>query len=189
MLVKIIARILSHIWYFSPKAKRLAKRFQIESWLYGRRVRRIAKSVGPVLTMHKASVVSPTTTIGNYCALSGVKIFGQGEVTIGDHTFIGDETIIFSQNHNYDTDDNIPLGSKWVLKPVRIDDCVLIFTRCIILPGTHIGEGAIIQAGSVVHGEIPPFAIAGGNPAKVFAWRDKAHYEELKAKKAFARGV
>ena len=37
-----------------------------------------------------------------------------------------------------------------------------------ILPGTTIGEGAIIQAGAVVHGEIPPCAIVGGNPAKDF---------------------
>ena len=61
-----------------------------------------------------------------------------------------------------------------------------IGTNVIILPGTHIGEGAIIQAGAVVHGEIPPMAIAGGNPAKVFAWRDREHYEELKAKGRFA---
>ena len=47
----------------------------------------------------------------------------------------------------------------------------------ILLPGTTIGDGAIIQAGSVVHGEIPPLAIAGGNPAKVFAWRDKEKYD------------
>ena len=29
-----------------------------------------------------------------------------------------------------------------------------------------------IIAGAVVHGEIPPYAIAGGNPAKVFKYRD-----------------
>ena len=69
---------------------------------------------------------------------------------------------------------------------MKIDDCVWIGSNVIILPGTHIGEGAIIQAGSVVHGEIPPMAIAGGNPAKVFASRDRRHYEELKAKGRFA---
>lgn len=56
---------------------------------------------------------------------------------------------------------------------------------CYKIPGTKIGEGAIIQAGSVVHGEIPPCAIAGDNPAKVFAWRDKEHYEKLKSQGAY----
>lgn len=49
----------------------------------------------------------------------------------------------------------------------------------------RIGEGAIIQAGSVVVKDVPPLAIVGGNPARVFKWRDKAHYYELKEKKQF----
>ena len=49
----------------------------------------------------------------------------------------------------------------------------------------QIGEGAIIQGGSVVHGEIPPCAIAGGNPAKVFKYRDIEHYNKLKNEKKF----
>ena len=53
--------------------------------------------------------------------------------------------------------------------------------RVIVLGGVTIGEGAIIQAGSVVVNDIPKYAIAGGHPAKVFAARDIAHYEELKA--------
>ena len=48
-----------------------------------------------------------------------------------------------------------------------------------------IGEGAIIQGGAVVHGEIPPLAIAGGNPAKVFKYRNKEHYEQLKKENKF----
>ena len=37
----------------------------------------------------------------------------------------------------------------------------------ILLPGAHIGRGATIGAGSVVTKEIPPYAIAVGNPARV----------------------
>jgi acetyltransferase-like isoleucine patch superfamily enzyme len=71
----------------------------------------------------------------------------------------------------------IPYDKTYVVKPVTIGSCVWVGAYVILLPGTTIGDGAIIQAGSVVHGEIPPLAIAGGNPAKVFAWRDKEQYD------------
>ena len=60
-----------------------------------------------------------------------------------------------------------------------------IGSRVIILGGVHIGEGAIIQAGSVVVTDVPPCAIVGGNPATVFKWRNKEHYYKLKGKRAF----
>ena len=50
----------------------------------------------------------------------------------------------------------------------------------IVLGGVTIGEGAIIQAGSVVVKDIPPLAIAGGHPAVPFKYRDKEHYYRLK---------
>lgn len=40
-----------------------------------------------------------------------------------------------------------------------------------IMPGSHIGSGAIIGAGSVVAGNIPDYAIAAGNPARVIRMR------------------
>ena len=36
-----------------------------------------------------------------------------------------------------------------------------------ILPGIHIGDGAIIGAGSVVASDIPPYTVAAGNPCRV----------------------
>ena len=173
---------------FAGKKVRRDKRVEIASWLYGIKIRRVAKHVGRHLTVLKPSTVTSTTSIGDYSGLSDVHVLGGGDVIIGDHSFVSEGSLIFSQNHNYDTDTLLPFGHSWTYKTVRIDDCVWIGVRCIILPGAHIGEGAIIQAGSVVHGEIPPCAIAGGNPAKVFAYRDKAHYEALRAKGAYTTG-
>ena len=36
-----------------------------------------------------------------------------------------------------------------------------------VLPGVHIGDGAIIGANSVVAGDIPPYTVAAGNPCRV----------------------
>lgn len=60
-----------------------------------------------------------------------------------------------------------------------------IGNNVIILGGSHIGEGAVIQAGSTVVGKIPPGAIAGGHPARVFKFRNMEHYEELKRLEQF----
>lgn len=55
---------------------------------------------------------------------------------------------------------------------VEIDSDVWIGSRVTLLSGVHIGRGAIIAAGAVVNKNIPPYAIAGGVPAKVikFKW-------------------
>ena len=72
-----------------------------------------------------------------------------------------------------------------ISKDVVIEDNVWLGNRVIVLPGVTIGEGAIIQAGSVVVNDIPKYAIAGGHPAKVFSSRDKDHYEMLKKEGKF----
>jgi virginiamycin A acetyltransferase len=40
-----------------------------------------------------------------------------------------------------------------------------------VLPGARIGSGCIIGSGAVVAGEIPPYAIVAGNPARVIRMR------------------
>ena len=52
-------------------------------------------------------------------------------------------------------------------KPIRIGDHVWIGRRALVMKGADIGDGAVIGAGSVVRGRIPPRAIAAGAPAKV----------------------
>ena len=47
--------------------------------------------------------------------------------------------------------------------------------------GVEIEEGAIIQAGAVVVQNVPKYAIVGGNPAKIFKYRNIDHYEKLKS--------
>ena len=43
--------------------------------------------------------------------------------------------------------------------------------RTLVMPGVTIGHGAVVAAGSVVVSDIPPYAIAGGNPARVLRMR------------------
>lgn len=57
-----------------------------------------------------------------------------------------------------------PLHSKG---PVVIEDNVWIGEKSSIMPGVHIGKGAIIAANSVVTHDIPSYCVAAGIPAKL----------------------
>jgi acetyltransferase-like isoleucine patch superfamily enzyme len=60
-------------------------------------------------------------------------------------------------------------------KSIHIADDVWIGTRVLILKGADIGTGAIIGAGSVVSGVVPPHVLAVGSPARAIrenvTWR------------------
>ena len=54
---------------------------------------------------------------------------------------------------------------------IRIKNDVWIGANCTLLDGITIGNGAVIAAGAVVVKDVPPYAIVGGNPAKVIKYR------------------
>lgn len=57
------------------------------------------------------------------------------------------------------------------LPDTEIGHDVWIGHGALILPGARIGSGAIIGAGAVVAGEVAPFAVVAGNPARVIRRR------------------
>lgn len=56
-------------------------------------------------------------------------------------------------------------------KDIIVEEDVWIGVNVTLLQGAHIGRGAIIAAGAVVNKEIPPYAIAGGVPARVLGFK------------------
>ena len=54
---------------------------------------------------------------------------------------------------------------------IVIGNDVWIGRECTIMPGVTIGDGAIIAAYSVVVKDIPPYGVAGGNPARLLKKR------------------
>ncbi len=152
------------------------------NFLYSLQIKLKAKQIGNNLLCSKFSTVNKKTVIGNNVKFNGLHISGNGEVQIGNNVVIGFESLIISDTHNY-TGTKLPYDGTYISKKTVISDFAWIGARVIILPGSKIGEGAIIQAGAVVHGEIPPFSIAGGNPAKILKMRDINHFKKLKSEK------
>lgn len=54
---------------------------------------------------------------------------------------------------------------------IIIGNDVWIGRECTIMPGVTIGDGAIIAAYSVVAKDVPPYGVAGGNPARLLKKR------------------
>ena len=181
-MIKFIADFLTFWIPFKSLKKRA--RISLRTIMFGYKVLTKAERVGKGLTIAGPVVVNSKTILGDNVHLNDMKISGNGRVTIGSHFFCGNELLIIAQNHNYEGT-KIPYDETFIYKDIEIGDFVWIGSRVMILPGTKIGEGAIIQGGAVVHGEIPPYAIAGGNPAKVFKYRDIEHFKKLKAEGKF----
>lgn len=130
------------------------------------------------------TILTSQTHLGVNVNFNGMKIRGAGIVKIGDNFHSGSGCEIITQNHNFNGE-KIPYDETYILKNVVIEDNVWIGNRVMILPGVFIGEGAIVQAGSIVVSDVPSCAIVGGAPARPFAMRNKVRYFELKRKMAF----
>ncbi|MBS5737133.1 MAG: Vat family streptogramin A O-acetyltransferase [Clostridiales bacterium] len=106
--------------------------------------------------------------IGKFCQIaSGIKIIMNG----ANHRMSSVTTYPF----------NI-MGNGWEKVTPKLKDLsfkgdtvigndVWIGKNVTILPGVHIGDGAIIGANSVVTKDIPAYHIAGGNPCKIIRKR------------------
>ena len=128
--------------------------------------------------------------IGAYCSFGrNTSIDSRNSVTIGDHVLISWDVMITDYNpHPIDPNQRaiemehstlmlwpqfarMPAGRAYTpdftTAPIAIQDNVWIGARAIILKGVTIGQGSIVGAGAVVAGDIPPYSIAAGNPAKV----------------------
>ncbi len=93
----------------------------------------------------------------------GTLISAKKRVKIGRDAMIGNHCII--------ADSDLPGMPDGLVtdapSPVEIGDGAWLAVRVTVLPGSKIGAGAVITAGSFVAGEIPPGVVAGGIPARV----------------------
>ena len=151
---------------------------------YTTKVKKRCGSYKLPLKVNGKSTATPKTFLGKNVNFNGMQIGGCGEVHIGDNFHSGVECMMITQSHNYEGT-KVPYDNTYICKDIHIEDNVWLGSRVIVLGGATIGEGAIIQAGSVVVSNIQKYAIAGGHPAKVFSSRDKEHYEKLKSEGKF----
>lgn len=106
--------------------------------------------------------------IGRFCAIArGAKFIMNG----ANHKLSGISTYpfqIFAQGweHAERDPDQMPLKGDTV-----IGNDVWIGYEALVMPGVHIGNGAVVASRAVVTCDVPGYAIAGGNPARILRMR------------------
>jgi UDP-2-acetamido-3-amino-2,3-dideoxy-glucuronate N-acetyltransferase len=121
-------------------------------------------------------------TIGDNCSL-GQNVFVGNKVVIGNNVKIQNNVSIY---------DNIVLGNdvfcgpsmvftnvynprsaisrKTEYKATVVEDGVTFGANCTIICGIKVGRSAFIAAGAVVNGDVPPYALLAGVPARQIGW-------------------
>lgn len=123
--------------------------------------------------------------VGEHFSSNGLAITGMGSVIVGDYFHSGVNCKIMLGSHDYDNGDSIPYGNTFTRKDVKIGDFVWLGDNVTISGNVTIGDGAILAIGSVVVKDVPPYAIVGGNPARIIKYRDIDHFEKLRSLKKY----
>lgn len=160
----IVKRIIKHIWRIknSHNFTFIGVDFDISRVEVGR------------MTYGKLNVVALSDEnmlhIGNYCSI-GPNVFF---LLSSEHHMNRISTYPYKVKLGYQKNEAYSKGD------IYVGDDVWIGCGSTILSGVNIGQGAVIGAESVVTKDIPPYAIACGNPAKVIKYRfDKKMINEL----------
>jgi len=111
--------------------------------------------------------------VGNNSIInSGCYLDNRRGIFIGDSVVIAHDTKLYTLGHDYNDQEFITKGA-----PIYIDDYVIIFANVLIMPGVHIGRGAVILPGAVVTRNVEPNHVVGGNPAKFIKIRENIHFK------------
>ena len=108
-------------------------------------------------------------TIGKFCSIAcGAKfLFNAANHTLGSLSTY--PFPIFFEEWGLDRSQ---VARAWDNKgDIVIGNDVWIGQNVTVMPGVHIGDGAIIAANSVVAKDVPAYCVAGGNPCRVIRQR------------------
>lgn len=143
----------------------------------------------------KPTVTNPNILVGEFTYIADSDF--ESHVThhyewLGDRLIIGKfcqiaagvEFVMNGANHQMNAATTFPFYTLegWQMQPPAPDDLprkgdtvvgsdVWIGQNAVILPGVHIGDGAIIGANSVVGSDVAPYTVVAGNPAKLLRKR------------------
>jgi acetyltransferase-like isoleucine patch superfamily enzyme len=116
--------------------------------------------------------------IGNYCHIAS-------RAQIGNFVMLASYVSIVGGDHRIDAPGTpMIFAGRDINKPVILEDDTWIGHGAILMHGVTIGEGAIVAAGAVVAGDVDPYTVVAGVPARFLRKRfspeqQRIHSSEL----------
>jgi acetyltransferase-like isoleucine patch superfamily enzyme len=110
--------------------------------------------------------VGPAATINNARI-----VLDDAQVYIGHDAMLSDEILIQAGDQHSIWNLDLISVSNADQAPIIVGEHAWIGRRATLLPGAQVGCGAIVGTASVVTGEIPPFGLAVGVPARIIRER------------------
>jgi len=113
-------------------------------------------------------------TIGKNCKISSHTFICEG-VHIADNVFIGHNVTFINDKFPRATNEDGSLQNEkdWDCIETYVEQGATIGSSATILCGVRIGKKAVIGAGAVVTKDVPPNAVAVGNPARVVKYLEQ----------------
>jgi acetyltransferase-like isoleucine patch superfamily enzyme len=106
-------------------------------------------------------IIGPGTVVNAYCNFR----FRSGRITIGANSLFAQFVTVLANTHEYDDREKSVIEQAVKVADVVIGDNVWIGVDVVIMPGVHIGDGAIIGANSVVTRDVGRNEVWAGSPA------------------------
>ena len=103
--------------------------------------------------------LGPGSFVGHHCTLAA-----RHAIDIGEGTYLAELVSVRDHDHEVGVP---PASGRTTVDPVVIGANVWIGAKVTVLRGARIGDGAVVGANAVVHGELPPRSVCAGVPARV----------------------
>ncbi len=112
--------------------------------------------------------IQKNATIGRNCKIQSHTFICEG-VVIEDNVFVGHGVTFINDKYPRATNAEGQLQTEedWKVVPTIVKKGASVGSGATVLCNVTIGENAIVGAGSVVTGDVPPEAIVSGNPARL----------------------
>lgn len=110
--------------------------------------------------------------IGEGCAIGpGVTLDARKGLILGKNVTVAKDAIIWTLHHDMNSSDFHTVGAETI-----IEDYSWICSRSILLPGVHVGRGAVIASGAVLSKNADESSVMGGVPAKKIGERKEKYF-------------
>lgn len=138
--------------------------------------------IGKGVAIHRGLQVRSARrlAVGDDCFVAeNVCLDARGGLRIEESVSVNTGAQIWTAQHDWKSPD-----FAYVSAPVHVGHHSWISARSVVIPGTTVGVGAVVAAGTVVTKDVPSWSLVGGNPAKVIGARPIVENYKLNASKS-----